>query len=152
MNLHGIEALPSGNVRLRIQWRRHRIRGVFPSVNAAVEMRDAVLRELFDGRMAHRDDHDGLCGLSTISPWPSCGGVYFCTVPHWGRVKIGFGSNIDSRLRRIRCGTPGLVLLAHVPGDRRVERALHERFSALKIEGEWFRLEGRLLAHVRGIR
>jgi hypothetical protein len=77
--------------------------------------------------------------------------VYFIRAAKTGAIKIGF-SKIDPacRLKQIQVSTPEpLELLAHIAGGPRKERALHRRFAALRIRGEWFRPESELLAFVR---
>lgn len=70
--------------------------------------------------------------------------VYF--VERDGLVKIGTTTKIDSRLERLHRGDaalPGMTispvrLLAIMPGDRGVERSVHELFRSLRRGGEWF--------------
>lgn len=69
-----------------------------------------------------------------------------------GAVKIGC-----SRNPRIRCRSLGyqlkmsVLLLATFEGQFRHERALHRRFSHLRIEGEWFRPAQDMLALIAGV-
>lgn len=60
-----------------------------------------------------------------------------------GAVKIGFARNPQQRLASLRCGSQeDLRILGVLPGDRSVEAYLHQRFSAERIRGEWFKREG----------
>jgi len=71
------------------------------------------------------------------------GYVYF--IGGEGRVKIGFANNVAKRLKALRTSCPfELRLLASFPGKMKREREFHERFSSLRMSGEWFRLEGAL--------
>ena len=78
--------------------------------------------------------------------------VYFIGPTDWrvGRVKIGVTmSNPRSRLASFQTGSPyELEIYAFFPGDYNMERTLHEAFAPLRIHGEWFRTDGRLLALV----
>lgn len=69
--------------------------------------------------------------------------VYFIRCGEF--VKIGFASNVKSRIGGIKTSTPYEVeLLRAVPGTVEDERAFHARFSAHHHTREWFRLEGAL--------
>lgn len=62
------------------------------------------------------------------------------------RVKIGVASNPEHRMRQLRTAAP-LVALVHVrefsnrAGAVATERALHARFSAQRVAGEWFAID-----------
>lgn len=83
-------------------------------------------------------------------PHPGRSVVYF--VERQGFVKIGTTTNLDKRLRDIGKGscmpqgmTVGPVrLVATMPGDQRHEKFLHNLFSDLQLEGEWFLPDTRL--------
>ncbi len=72
--------------------------------------------------------------------------VYFARVK--GYVKIGYSSKPYKRILTIATGTclkpedvtygDDVDLLGWVPGDRKVERAMHMRFADLHVVGEWF--------------
>lgn len=56
-----------------------------------------------------------------------------------GVVKIGTTSNLRARLRTIQTGSPvRLEVLWSCPGGRNLEAYLHDAFSPLRLEGEWF--------------
>jgi hypothetical protein len=66
-----------------------------------------------------------------------------------GRIKIGLSSNVQRRLLEIRKMVKGPVaLLGTIDGDMRTELALHERFAADRLEGEWFRASEAVMAAV----
>ncbi len=70
-----------------------------------------------------------------------------------GHIKIGYtlGSPIE-RLRSFRTGNPrALALLVTIPGGRTLEVALHARFAELRVSGEWFRADARLLGFIEGM-
>lgn len=66
------------------------------------------------------------------------------------RVKIGFTSgNPEARLANMQTGSPErLRVLAYVQADKSLEGMLHEAFAPLRLHGEWFALDGKLLALV----
>ena len=54
-------------------------------------------------------------------------------------VKIGWSTNLATRLSALRCGSAhALMLLWVTDGGRKLERALHDHFSSQWIKGEWF--------------
>jgi hypothetical protein len=65
-------------------------------------------------------------------------------------VKIGFtGQSVAERIRTLSTGSP-LPITVHftLPGSVLDERALHDRFAAYRLRGEWFELRGEVLAWV----
>lgn len=80
------------------------------------------------------------------------GSVYFVRVSD--TVKIGFSARADvsQRLREIKASSPyGLRLIHTVKGTLATEREFHEKFSATRIAGEWFRLTGTLKEWLSGV-
>jgi hypothetical protein len=66
--------------------------------------------------------------------------IYFAQTNDNAYIKIGYASNVKSRMAGLQTGAPvGVKLLASMPGDHKVERALHQRFAELRGHGEWFR-------------
>ena len=75
--------------------------------------------------------------------------VYFIEAVGAGRVKIGVSSDVDGRLRSLCKQSPfPLRLLFAIDGDRKQERALHRRFDAFRVCGEWFRVAGELAEYL----
>lgn len=67
--------------------------------------------------------------------------VYFIAALELDRVKIGYSLNPKARLVDLQMGAPvELTLLKSTPGGAAEERSLHERFSAHRTRGEWFKL------------
>lgn len=56
--------------------------------------------------------------------------------------KIGWTSgSVSERVKSLQCGCPfSLCVVARMPGDRSVERDLHERLREARVHGEWFTL------------
>jgi len=71
--------------------------------------------------------------------------VYFVQ-RHDGAVKIGFTSDLPRRLREVRNEHGPVRRLATAPGSSVAEAALHQRFAAFRIEGEWFQPDPSILA------
>jgi hypothetical protein len=80
------------------------------------------------------------------------GFVYFIGPDDWrlNRVKIGFTSASPRvRLSTFQTGSPfPLVVYGFVRADMAMEKILHATFRPLHVHGEWFRMEGKLLALV----
>lgn len=65
--------------------------------------------------------------------------VYFIQVCDDGPIKIGYAQNPKRRLHNMQTGNPvRLRLLAITDGGESEERALHSKFAASRISGEWF--------------
>ena len=68
-------------------------------------------------------------------------------------VKIGVAVEPESRLRNLRSGHhQEIILLAAIPAHAALERAVHERFANLRLEGEWFRLSDELAEFIHQVR
>jgi hypothetical protein len=67
-------------------------------------------------------------------------------------VKVGFSErSIVTRLRNLQTASPEpLAFLAAIPGTRDTERALHQRFAASRICGEWHEA-GAILEYLGGL-
>lgn len=75
--------------------------------------------------------------------------IYFLRNTDNGHIKIGFTEKDDADVRRDQCQTGNsgpLVVLATMPGGRNEERAMHMKFAAYGLEGEWFLPHPELLA------
>lgn len=72
--------------------------------------------------------------------------VYIIRSGEKGPVKIGRGANAEARRRALQTAHPRpLVMLREIEGGRLVERWMHDRFSRLRLYGEWFRFEDEML-------
>jgi hypothetical protein len=72
--------------------------------------------------------------------------IYFVSTRDRQAVKIGIARYPWARICELRIGSPvPLDLLAHVPGDARDERDLHEYFRESRMHGEWFRRTSELI-------
>jgi hypothetical protein len=55
-------------------------------------------------------------------------------------IKIGYTTNLESRLRSLRTSSPDeLQIHLVIPGCREDERNLHRQFSSLRVRREWFK-------------
>jgi hypothetical protein len=68
-----------------------------------------------------------------------------------GLIKIGYSSQLGSRLGSLRLAHGPLTLLATHKGGRPAEDAQHEQFREHRVVGEWFRPVPELLAHIARI-
>lgn len=60
-----------------------------------------------------------------------------------GQIKIGVSMNPRRRAQQL-----GITLLRVDPGDATVERALHRRFRAARIDREWFMPSNEVLSWI----
>lgn len=75
--------------------------------------------------------------------------IYFARRECDGLIKIGTTSQLGRRLSALRRDHGTLTLLATQEGGFTKERALHERFAKLRVEGEWFRSGHLLTKHIK---
>lgn len=76
------------------------------------------------------------------------GWVYYLQVGD--RIKIGFATDVRRRMRQY---PPNSDLLATRPGDKKLERELHQHFAAFRTEGrEWFSTHPELMVHIDEVR
>jgi hypothetical protein len=77
---------------------------------------------------------------------------YFVQAGDFGPVKIGWTAGwVWDRIAEIQTGHPDELFLIHCIDDASVadEKRFHERFSNLRLKGEWFRFEGALADYVK---
>ena len=82
------------------------------------------------------------------------GFIYFIRALVSGRTKIGFTTGDPyARLAALQTGNhEELKLFATLIGTERLERRLHDRFAALRENGEWFAPGPELTGFIWGIR
>jgi hypothetical protein len=65
--------------------------------------------------------------------------IYFVVAGISGPVKIGYAEDVEGRIRQLQAGNPKrLKLLRSCVGGRGAEAWYHHRFSAHRIDREWF--------------
>lgn len=65
-------------------------------------------------------------------------------------VKIGYSSEPKERVWTLQTATPYKInILFFMPGDRWLEKDLHNRFGEYQHKGEWYKPEGRLLTFIK---
>ena len=77
--------------------------------------------------------------------------IYFMQAGN-GPIKIGFSTNIKSRLPEIQRWHPEEIrLLKMVTGRIEGERDIHRLFKEDRIRGEWFKPSEKLMAFINGL-
>lgn len=78
------------------------------------------------------------------------GFVYLIGNYDFDLVKIGYtAKHPSSRLKALQTGCPvPLSILGFMEGDPELEAKLHRTFAPLRLHGEWFRMEGKLVGFV----
>lgn len=72
--------------------------------------------------------------------------VYLVRAGENGPVKIGFTARGTVRLTKIQTDNPEkLIALRFLIGDKQTEAALHARFAAQRLRGEWFSFSPEML-------
>jgi DNA-binding transcriptional regulator YiaG len=74
--------------------------------------------------------------------------VYFVQSGSDGPIKIGFTVNIANRLYKMKTDCPDLRLIAMAHGTMKTEKALHKKFAAHRISGEWFSPDNILITEI----
>lgn len=66
--------------------------------------------------------------------------IYFVRSGNRGPIKIGFtNGDVPSRIKQLQTGNPEkLTLMLELEGDEETEKDTHQRFSKLRLQGEWF--------------
>lgn len=76
--------------------------------------------------------------------------IYFLEAVGLGKVKIGFATDVRTRVRDLKVGCPVPVsLLGCIAGSMQDEQQLHKQFSAYRSHGEWFFLAGEVQDFIR---
>ena len=61
-------------------------------------------------------------------------------------LKIGHTRNINNRLSQLQVSTPiKLELINLIKGDVNLEKELHQKFKELRVNGEWFVYDAKIL-------
>lgn len=79
------------------------------------------------------------------------GSVYFIQARTLGLIKIGYSSDVKKRIETLQTGCPDEIdLLRTIPGSVELERAIHGRFAASRVRGEWFTPSAELMQFIEG--
>lgn len=79
--------------------------------------------------------------------------VYFIQGEKGGPIKIGYSTNVESRVKELQTGFPTkLVVLALIPGRIWHETELHKRFQKHRLHGEWFKPVPELLEYIESVK
>lgn len=142
-----------GKVRLRFRMvgRRDRYLKALPGtpefqaeIQAAIA--DVIPAEVQEAKAAQEWSRD------LVSARHQAGPVVYFVGASQGPVKIGHTSSLHSRLIKLQVGHPHqLRVLAILPGDAELEAQMHERFSAARIRGEWFKRTSELRSFMREV-
>jgi len=73
--------------------------------------------------------------------------VYFVTKDN--KIKIGYTTNIDKRLKELNNQYGKIDLIAIIKGTRKLEKAFHTKFEKYSIGNEWFKLNHEILNFIQ---
>lgn len=81
------------------------------------------------------------------------GYVYFIQAGDGGPIKIGFAQDPQARLRELSTGSPARLSLLRAVSASGIhqEQMLHRQFGDLRLKGEWFRAEERLVQFIEAL-
>lgn len=142
--------------RGRVWWGRAAVHGVEHRASLNTH-HEAGAKERFRnwlveiGSRSYAHSVRGHLGGMLANPKRPSGTIY--AIGYGDKVKIGWTSGLARyRLDSLQTGCPeNLDLLVSRPGSRADERALHRKFAAHHIRGEWFRIEGPVGEWIDGI-
>lgn len=93
----------------------------------------------------------GLPPMVREQPTPVGVRVYFAISADY-RVKIGISTDVPKRIAGLQSGGGIAVrLLGVIDGDHRTELALHKRFAAYRLLGEWFEPRDKLRQYLHDL-
>jgi hypothetical protein len=76
--------------------------------------------------------------------------IYFIQAGEDGAIKIGSSKNPAKRLASLRTASPvPLNVLKVITGSRELELTYHDRFSSIRMKGEWFEPTAELLTFIQ---
>lgn len=107
-------------------------------------------KELFgidvkEGYYKYRKLKGGKWGSKPIKDKLEDGFVYFVINEKQAICKIGYSVSPAKRLKELQTGCPyPLHIQKTVVGDIEMERLFHKIYKEYRLEGEWFKLEGKL--------
>lgn len=119
-----------------------------PSEEELLAIKSAVeksLRLYLDPDVAH-DFNSGIRGNSlyhaAFSEYAKATGcfVYIMKDQRSGYYKIGSSNNPQYREKTLQSECPMIDLVFAIPAPRKVEKELHDKYSLLRVRGEWFSL------------
>lgn len=76
--------------------------------------------------------------------------IYFIVNKDFTKCKIGESQDVDKRLKQHQTGNPDKLVIYRVLQNIPVsfEKEIHERFSHLRLEGEWFKMTEELKNYI----
>ena len=78
--------------------------------------------------------------------------IYFIQAGDDGPIKIGITTCLKRRLAQLqKTSHRALRVLTTMPGDREIEKVLHEGFAICRLCGEWFEPHGALLEFIKDL-
>lgn len=73
--------------------------------------------------------------------------VYFVQIGK--HIKIGFSTNLEKRLKSFLTTVSHVEVIAAIPGDRALEKLLHEKLAEIRVERELFQPDYRISSFIR---
>lgn len=124
---------------------RSRPDGLQHTCKACSAAYDAAYRAANAERIAERARAYYAANTEQCASW-----VYFIRVGD--TCKIGVTTDVKKRLASLQTANPTTIsLLVTIPGDKKIEHALHQRFAADRIHHEWFTFSPALVSYVEGL-
>ena len=106
---------------------------------------DSLDREAIELNIADSTNYKAFMDGQCQSPVDAAreGTVYFLLGRKTSLLKIGFATDLDSRISTIQAMSPDVLdLVKTIPGTIQIEKELHKNFAEYREHGEWFRCVG----------
>lgn len=81
------------------------------------------------------------------------GCVYFIQGENGGAIKIGYSKNPEERLKQLQTGYPDILkILCLIPATNKTEGFYHKKYEDLKLNGEWYKPDRRILNDIKKLK
>ena len=125
--------------------------GAMLAIFALEENRKAAVRGLFVTRHGCMTRAEA-ASLDDVRAKEAARRVYFVRSEHSGFIKIGVTGDLRKRVANLQNASGSVLrILATEPGGLAHEQALHKRFEAYQIRGEWFKPGPELLDYIAAV-
>ena len=149
----------------------------FPTANGGYLIPEAAVNAIIEACIKHNEEYRGIDRDAVNKQWAEQeimdmeaqneeariaikartaerrnkpGSVYLVSDIIRGFTKIGYTSNVRSRIQQLKVANAGVEYLRHFDGSYEDEQHLHEHFkqSGKRISSEWFSLDESDLVHI----
>ena len=96
----------------------------------------------------HKRMNEATCNFDKPEKKNPVGDIYLMKDVNRGCYKIGFSTNLKSRIDQLKTANAGIEYQKHYRGSMSDEKHLHSTFEGVRVSGEWFSLTDLHLAEI----